>query len=70
MAQSFLENESTVLICMCLAIFRIAIEIYGVDLKLFPLAKKYPVMGGNIHRYGLYMSIGYVILFAPELLLS
>ena len=70
MLQSFLEDRTLILICMLLASFRIYLEITGVSFAQFPLAKKFPVFGEKIHKYGLYISLGYVVLFAPEILLS
>ena len=68
--QSFLENDTFILVCMVLASFRIYIELAGVNLAEFPLAKKFPQQGQAIHKFGLYMSLGYIILFAPEVLLG
>ncbi|MAZ49699.1 MAG: hypothetical protein CME65_14150 [Halobacteriovoraceae bacterium] len=70
MTQSFLENETLILVCMVLASIRIYLEVAGVDFSQFPMAKKLPVRAQAIHRFGLYMSLGYIILFAPEVLLS
>ncbi|MEE2670356.1 MAG: hypothetical protein VYA54_01500 [Bdellovibrionota bacterium] len=70
MLQSFLEDRTLILICMLLASFRIYLEIAGVNFAEFPLAKKFPAQGEKIHKYGLYISLGYVVLFAPEILLS
>ena len=70
MTQLFLEDQALITILMLVAMLRVAMEIYGVKLSSFPIGQKAPEFSRKIHKYGLYMSIGYIILFAPEVLLS
>ena len=65
MKQILLENETLILICLCFSVFRIYLEIIGFDFRRLPLTKKLGYRADNFHRYGLYFSIGYFILFAP-----
>lgn len=67
-------NDFLVLICLILASVRIYIEVCGVDLTELPLAKSITHKIGKervkaFHRTGLYLSTGYIILFAPQYLM-
>jgi len=60
---------------MCLAGFRIYLEIIGFDFSVLPMTKKLGQMGSpdylkRFHRMGLIFSIGFIILFAPNLIFS
>lgn len=68
-------NQATILTCLVIAVFRIYLEVIGHDLCALPISKMVGERVGiermqNFHRTGLYLSIGYVILFAPEILFS
>lgn len=63
------------LILMMLACFRIYLEVIGFNFSKLPLTKSFSQRVGakgmeGFHRYGLYVSIGYVILFSPGILMS
>lgn len=63
------------LVLMLFACFRIYLEVIGFNFGELPLTKniaqKFGSRGMNgFHRFGLYASIGYVILFSPGILLS
>ncbi|MEK6624871.1 MAG: hypothetical protein AABY86_07885 [Bdellovibrionota bacterium] len=46
-------------------------EMMGFKLAELPVSKAlFGERAKNFHRYGLYLSIGYVILFAPGILLG
>lgn len=56
---------------MGLAAFRIYLEIIGFDFLSLPLTKKVNQQRAvHFHRFGLIMSIGYILLFAPSVLLA
>ena len=60
---------------MCLAAFRIYLEIIGFDLLELPLTKaltRYTPKENiaRFHRVGLIFCVGFILLFAPELLYS
>ncbi len=64
MTQSFYETEIITFILLCLAVFRIYLEVVGFDFSRLPLTKMLnrPV---KFHKYGFYFSLGYFFLFAP-----
>ena len=50
---------------------RLYMEMMGFKLAELPVSKAlFGERAKNFHRYGLYVSIGYVILFAPAVLLG
>lgn len=60
---------------MCLAAFRIYLEIIGFDFGRLPLTKALAQRAGGdalqrFHRMGLIFSIGFIVLFAPQLVLG
>lgn len=70
MKYTILENNQLIITCMCLAVFRIYLEVIRFDFRKLPLSSRLNSYQYRIHRTGLYLSIGYVILFAPGILLS
>lgn len=66
-------EQEVLIVLMFLASFRIYLEIIGFDLLSLPITK---ALGRNsshrqlqrFHRMGLVFSIGFIILFAPQLL--
>ena len=67
-----LVNDPTVItVCLLLSVMRIFLEVIGFKFESLPMTARLPKEQQNkIHRYGFYMSVGYFILFAPEILLS
>jgi hypothetical protein len=69
------SNETVIVFCLILAVFRIYLELINFNFAELPLTK---LLGNktstaymqSFHRTGLYLSIGYVVLFAPSLLFS
>lgn len=60
---------------MCLAAIRIYLEIMGFDFLKLPMTKALAQRGGaenlkRFHRMGLIFSIGFIVLFAPQLVLG
>ncbi len=70
MKQSFLNNDLLILICLCISVFRIYLEVIKFDFAKMPLAKHFGETMVKFHKYGFYMSLGYFVLFAPSFLLS
>lgn len=70
MKQSFLMDDQLIILLMLLAVGRIILEIIGFEFKKLPLTKVMRGNGEGFHRFGLYMSIGYILLFAPQVLFS
>lgn len=67
----FLENELLILICMCLAVIRIYLEVIRFDFSKLPItAMLESEKQQRIHRVGLYLSVGHILLFAPQVLMS
>lgn len=70
----FTSNEVLNVILLCLAAFRVWLEIIGFDFQHLPmtraLSKKNSEVGmNNFHRMGLVFSIGYILFFAPAVLI-
>ena len=55
-------------ICLCLAVLRVFLEVIGFEFKKLPLTKRVLNSNNKFHQYGLYFSVGYIILFAPQFL--
>jgi hypothetical protein len=58
-----------------LAFGRIYLELIGMDLAKLPITSKISSKYGDqrarsLHKTGLYLSVGYIIFFAPSILLS
>ncbi len=69
------NNESVVVGCLILATIRIYLEVIKFDFARLPISKKMAEYAGRektdrIHRTGLYLSIGYIVLFSPQYLLG
>ncbi|MBT6326328.1 MAG: hypothetical protein HOJ35_10195 [Bdellovibrionales bacterium] len=69
------SNHTLVLICLFLAALRVYLEIIKFDFIKLPISKLLSDKTStqqikNFHRYGLYFSLGYIILFAPTILFS
>lgn len=67
-----LDNEVMILL-MAFAVMRVYLEIINFKFDALPLTRSAGERFGkdhlaNFHRFGLYMSIGFIILFAPEVL--
>lgn len=71
MEMEFFNDQTFILICLVLAVFRVYLECISFDFQSLPLTQR--VMKSNakqFHRTGLYISIGYIVLFAPTFLFS
>lgn len=66
----YLDNQNLIYLCMCLASLRIYLEVTGFNFQKLPITAKMGQNGEKVHRVGLYLSVGYIILFAPNVLLS
>jgi len=69
------HDQTMTLLLLGFAAFRIWLEIVRFDFLKLPITSK--IMGSmgtqcaqNIHQWGLFFSIGYILLFAPGLLIS
>lgn len=65
----------TLCLLLALASFRIWLEIVGFDFLKLPLTKKLSQLRGQeswlrFHKMGFYFSVGFLILFAPQVLLA
>jgi len=68
-------NQEVLIGLLCLAAMRVYFEIIGYDLLKLPVSKKLAVVKGQnslrrFHRMGLFFSVGYILLFAPQLILQ
>lgn len=71
MENTILTNSSFILVTMGLASLRIYLELIGFDFNSLPITKKMGhARSRNVHRMGLIFSIGYIVLFAPQVLLG
>lgn len=69
MPLAFLESNTVTLIFLCLAVFRIYLEVIHFDFASLPLTKMVSASRGkHLHKMGFYFSLGYFILFAPSYL--
>lgn len=65
------SNQELVVVCLILAVGRVYLELVRAPLGKLPLsAKLLGERAQGFHKMGLYLSLGYIILFAPGLLLS
>ena len=69
MTQSFFESEIVTFLLLCLAVFRIYLQVIGFNFQKLPITSRM-AHSQKFHRYGLYFSLGYFVLFAPGYLLS
>ena len=71
MNETFMDQRYFIVCCLILSVFRIYLEVVGFDFSKLPMTGKLP-QGSQLtfHKFGLYMSIGYFVLFAPEYLLA
>ncbi len=53
-----------------MAVLRIYLEVINFKFSALPLTKAMGQSGAKFHKMGLYISVGYVVLFAPQVLLS
>jgi len=68
-----LENQMFILTCLILSVFRLYLELIKFDFQSLPITKlmaqRWGVQKANqVHRFGLYLSVGQIILFAPAFL--
>ncbi len=69
------SNEGLIIFCLIFAVFRIYLEIIGFDFSALPVTKALSKNSSEeqlqkFHRSGLYLSIGFIVFFAPGILLS
>lgn len=68
-------NQTTVLILLVLAVFRVYLELVKFNFAELPMTKALAERTGQgnmkaFHRVGLILSVGYIVLFAPGYLIS
>lgn len=71
----YINNSTFIIVTLCLAVGRIYLEIIDFKFERLPLTKKLAKSNGQerlnkFHKMGLYFSVGYVLLFAPGILLT
>jgi hypothetical protein len=71
----FTSNQTFIVITLCFAILRIYLELINFKFEKLPISKKMSQKFGQnhlnqFHRNGLIFSVGYVLLFAPAILLA
>jgi hypothetical protein len=69
------SNEGLIIFCLIFAVVRIYFEIIGFDFGKLPITKALGERSGQdqlkkFHKSGLYLSVGYILFFAPGILLS
>lgn len=69
------SNQTVVVSFLCLSVLRVYLEIISFKFSELPLTKVLSKSQGsqnmaNFHKMGLILSVGYIVLFAPSLLLA
>lgn len=69
------SNQTFAVTLLTLAAIRVYMEIIRFDFAKLPLTKNLAKINGperlqKFHRMGFYFSLGYILLFAPGVLLS
>lgn len=69
------NNPTFIIVTLCLAVGRIWLEIIGFNFQKLPMTAKLSAANGEdrlrkFHRMGLYFSVGYILFFAPGILMS
>ena len=70
-----LMSGKQLLIPLILCGLRVYLELIQFDLTKLPITKRMTRTFGlqhaqNFHRFGLYLSVGFILLFAPEFITS
>lgn len=66
-----LNDPHFIFVCLCLATLRVYLELIGFDFKKLPVTSRaFGEGSAKFHKTGLYFSVGYILLFAPQALLS
>jgi len=71
----YINNPTFIIVTLCLAVGRVWLEIIGFNFNKLPITAKMAAVNGKdrlhkFHRMGLYFSVGYILFFAPGILLS
>ena len=71
----FTSNQTFIVVTLCFAVFRIYLELINYKFEKLPISKVMSKKYGHdhlnkFHRNGLIFSVGYVLLFAPPILLA
>ncbi|MBL7665710.1 MAG: hypothetical protein JNM93_11305 [Bacteriovoracaceae bacterium] len=69
-SSSLLDNQSFILVCMLLAVFRVYLEVINFRFEELPITKMLGAKAMEFHRLGLYFSLGYILFFAPSVLMN
>jgi hypothetical protein len=65
-----LTNQTFNVVLLCLAVFRIYLEVIGFKFTELPIAKRMgQEQSQKFHKMGFYFSLGYFVLFAPTYLI-
>jgi hypothetical protein len=68
---TLLDNNTFIFICLCLSVTRIYLEVIGFDFSKLPMTASLPPQTQQkFHKSGLYICVGYIVLFAPQVLFS
>jgi hypothetical protein len=69
MQETFLGDNGLILACLVLSVFRIFLEVFKFNFSKLPLTQRLGSQTGDkVHKVGLYLSVGYIILFSPSFL--
>lgn len=69
------SNEGLIIFCLIFASVRIYLEVIGFNFNTLPITNKLAKRSSEkqlqgFHKNGLYLSIGYILFFAPGIILS
>ena len=69
MEESFLDNQYLILTCLILSVLRIYLEVIKFNFAKLPITKSLPKETQvKVHKLGFYLSVGYFLLFSPQIL--
>ncbi|MBT3982828.1 MAG: hypothetical protein HOE90_15825 [Bacteriovoracaceae bacterium] len=57
-------------ILVIIALIRVYLEVINFNFNSLPLTAKMGSNGEKVHRFGLIMAVGVIVLFSPSLLLG
>ena len=71
MLSEYTNNNMFIFVCLCLAVFRIYLEVIAYDFAKLPITSKMNKdHQKQVHKNGFYLSVGYLLLFGPTYFLG
>ena len=71
MEANFLDNQYLIISCLILSVIRIYLEIVKFNFSKLPITKSLAKdTQVKFHKIGFYLSLGYFLMFLPEVILN